>query len=73
MSYRKYQISSIPIRKKSILIAYIVKSSKNQKSKFWGMDLPHLKMQIETRIDEKYNPNSFSSLKCSGNYGAPKK
>ncbi len=38
--------TSIPIRKQSILIAYIVKSIKNQKGKPSEMDLPLLKNDI---------------------------
>jgi len=42
--------TSIPIRKQSILIAYIVKSIKNQKGKPSEMDLPLLKNDITNNL-----------------------
>jgi hypothetical protein len=42
--------TSIPIRKQSILIAYIVKSIKNQKGKPCEMDLPFLKNDITNNL-----------------------
>ena len=48
-------LTSIPIRKQSILIAYIVKAIKNQKGKPCETDSPFLKNDI-TRILRSQKP-----------------
>jgi len=44
-------LANIPIRKQSILIAYIVKSIKNQKGKPSALDLPSSKNDITNIFD----------------------
>jgi hypothetical protein len=53
-------LTSIPIRKQSILIAYIVKSTKNQKGKPQKKALPFLKNDITNNLRSQ-KPVIYSS------------